>query len=185
VHIYLNDNGTLATTPSWTYDSPTVGTAIAFGDINGDGRPDLVVGNSGDPCVKVFYAVSLAADSAQIPASTGATINFALDAGALNAGRTYLLAGGSSGTDPGTVLPGGMAAIPLNRDRVTDYILARLNTPGFADFFGTLDGNGEATAQLNAPPLPPSWAGTTLHFAYALAGPWDFASMAVVVEVVP
>ncbi|NLF29884.1 MAG: VCBS repeat-containing protein [Planctomycetes bacterium] len=56
VHIYLNRSGVLDTTPSWTYDSPTVGTALAFGDINGDGWPDLVVGNSGKPCVKVFLA---------------------------------------------------------------------------------------------------------------------------------
>jgi len=56
VHIYLNDNGVLASAPSWTYDSPTVGTAIAFGRINGDEWPDLIVGNSGEPCVKVFYA---------------------------------------------------------------------------------------------------------------------------------
>ncbi|MEZ4386964.1 MAG: FG-GAP-like repeat-containing protein [Candidatus Krumholzibacteriia bacterium] len=56
VHIYLNRGGVLDGAPSWTYDSPTVGTAIAFGDLNGDGWPDLVVGNSGEPCVKVFYA---------------------------------------------------------------------------------------------------------------------------------
>lgn len=56
VHIYLNRDGVLDSAPSWTYDSPTVGTAIAFGDINGDQWPDLVVGNSGEPCVKVFYA---------------------------------------------------------------------------------------------------------------------------------
>ena len=55
VHVYLNNGGVLDTVPSWTYDSPTVGTAIAFGDITGDGWPDLIVGNSGDPCVKVFY----------------------------------------------------------------------------------------------------------------------------------
>lgn len=55
VHIYLNDDGALDTGPSWTYDSSTVGTAIAFGDITGNGWPDLVVGNSGDPSVKVFY----------------------------------------------------------------------------------------------------------------------------------
>ena len=56
VHIYLNNDGVLDATPSWTYDSPTVGTAIVFGDINGDKWPDLIVGNSGDPSVKVFYA---------------------------------------------------------------------------------------------------------------------------------
>jgi len=58
VNIYLNRNGTLDTTPSWTYDCSSVGTAIAFGDINGNGRPDLIVGNSGDISVMVFYAES-------------------------------------------------------------------------------------------------------------------------------
>lgn len=56
VHIYLNQDGVLDAAPSWTYDSPTVGTAIAFGDLNGDQWPDLVVGNSGEPSVKVFLA---------------------------------------------------------------------------------------------------------------------------------
>jgi len=56
VHIYLNTGGTLSTAPSWTWDDAAVGTAVAFGDINGDGWPDLVAGFSGQPCVKVFYA---------------------------------------------------------------------------------------------------------------------------------
>ena len=55
VHIYLNNAGVLDAPPSWTYDSSSVGTAIAFGDITGNGWPDLIVGNSGDPSVKVFY----------------------------------------------------------------------------------------------------------------------------------
>lgn len=67
VHIYLNDGGVLAEAPSWTYDSPSVGTAIAFGDINGDGWVDLVVGNSGEPCVKVFYAAPVTAAPAAGP----------------------------------------------------------------------------------------------------------------------
>ena len=54
-HIYLNRNGVLDSAPTWTFDSPHVGTAIAFGDINGDGLPDLVVGNSGDTSLWVFY----------------------------------------------------------------------------------------------------------------------------------
>lgn len=54
--IYLNRNGQLDTAPSWQYDSPNVGTALAFGDINGDGHVDLVVGVSGQPCVSVFFS---------------------------------------------------------------------------------------------------------------------------------
>ncbi|HSN57602.1 MAG TPA: VCBS repeat-containing protein [Candidatus Sulfomarinibacteraceae bacterium] len=54
-HIYLNRGGVLDSAPSWTFDSPHVGTAIAFGDINGDSLPDLAVGNSGDTSLWVFY----------------------------------------------------------------------------------------------------------------------------------
>lgn len=56
VHIYLNTNGVLATVPSYTYDDTNGGNAIAFGDLNGDGWDDMVVGTTGQPCVKVFYA---------------------------------------------------------------------------------------------------------------------------------
>jgi hypothetical protein len=75
VHIYLNDGGVLESTPSWTYDSPTVGTAIAFGKINDDDWPDLVVGNSGEPCVKVFYAENpLSAARGESPQRAAATL---------------------------------------------------------------------------------------------------------------
>ncbi len=55
LRIYLNVDGQLETTPSWQYDSPAVGTALAFGDINGDSALDLIMGVSGDNCVSVFY----------------------------------------------------------------------------------------------------------------------------------
>ncbi len=53
--IYLNRGGVLDAAPSWQFDSPNVGTALTFGDINGDEHVDLVVGVSGQPCVSVFY----------------------------------------------------------------------------------------------------------------------------------
>ena len=55
VNLYLNQGGALETTPSWSYNSVGVGTALAFGDLDGDGLPDLVVGNSGDVSVMVFF----------------------------------------------------------------------------------------------------------------------------------
>ncbi len=55
-HLYQNNGGVLDSTPTWSFDAPEVGTAITLGDLNGDGRDDLIVGYSGDVCVRVFYA---------------------------------------------------------------------------------------------------------------------------------
>jgi len=74
-----------------------------------------------------------------LPGNTGGTVDFALSAGLDNGGDNYLMAGSLSGTDPGTLLPGGLAVIPLNRDWFTDCILARLNSPTFTRFWGTLN----------------------------------------------
>ena len=43
---------------------------------------------------------------------------------------------------------------------------------------------GNAAAQLNAPAVP-GWIGRRLYFAYADATTWDFASNAVIVDIVP
>ncbi|MGP1272072.1 MAG: FG-GAP-like repeat-containing protein [Phycisphaerales bacterium] len=58
-HIYLNDNGTIPSTPSWTYDSSAVGTAIVFGDLNNDGVTDVAIGYSGEPSIVVFYGLAV------------------------------------------------------------------------------------------------------------------------------
>jgi hypothetical protein len=54
MRIYLNVDGTLDSVPSWQYDGNGMGTALAFGDVDGDGLLDLAMGQSGNPCVLVF-----------------------------------------------------------------------------------------------------------------------------------
>lgn len=54
-HLYLNRDGVLDTDPAWTYDASPVGTSMALGDLNNDGRPDLAIGYSGDPSIAIFY----------------------------------------------------------------------------------------------------------------------------------
>ncbi len=134
---------------------------------------------------KKVASESLAADTATFSASAGGSVNFALDVGSAYGGRNYLLVGSLSGTSPGTVLPGGLVTIPLNRDWYTDLIIQNLSWPSFKRFWGTLDTTGTATAQLNLGPQSSGYVGTIMSYAFATANPWDFASNAVNVEIVP
>ncbi len=134
-------------------------------------------------CVRGGVGNTLAADAYTLSASAGGSITFTLDAGSGQAYKSCLLGGSVSGTLPGTLLPGSLATIPLNRDWFSDYILARLNTPMFTGFLGTLDASGRATAQLNVPPVASSWVETNLYFAFTVPMTWDFVSNAVSIEV--
>ncbi|MEZ4654686.1 MAG: VCBS repeat-containing protein [Candidatus Eisenbacteria bacterium] len=49
--IYLNNDGVFATTPDWVYDSSSSGSAMAFGDVNGDGWLDLAIGVANGPVI--------------------------------------------------------------------------------------------------------------------------------------
>ena len=55
-YLYENTGGVISPTPAWSFDAPEVGTALAVGDLNGDGRADLALGFSGNTSVRVFFA---------------------------------------------------------------------------------------------------------------------------------
>jgi hypothetical protein len=144
--------------------------------------PDLSCNGSTDAFVAKITYLSLATDMETLP-ETGGTVHFNLDAGTLEAERNYLLLGSVSGTEPGLPLPGGLVTLPLNWDAFTDLVIALINTSVFTNFLGTLDGDGTATAQLNAPSVP-GIAGVTMHYAYALNNPFDFVSNPVAIRIV-
>ncbi len=162
---------------------------VALFDLSGFKSDDLVywpMYRNGETNRGIYDAPSLAADNHQLSVGTGGSVDFALNGSPLHAGRNYLLTGSVSGTAPGTLLPGGQAVIPLNRDWFTDYVIDRLNTPAFANFWGTLDGTGKGAARLDTFGPFNSWfVGKTVHFAWAAANPWDFASNAIAVQITP
>jgi len=153
-------------------------------EINGNTLNFTAVKPNGTVIDSFTIVLSLWSATRTISGSTGGTVDFVLAAGWANSGDNYLLTGSLSGTVPGTLLPGGLATIPLNRDWFTNYILAHLNIPTFTGFWGRLDVMGNASAQLNVPAVP-GWIGRRLYFAYANATTWDFASNAVMVDIVP
>lgn len=159
-------------------------------DWNNDGVKDLICGcydtNTATGFVWYYRARGpLSIDVNQLSVATGGTINFTIDAGAAGANRPYLLVGGINGTSPGTLLPGGLATLPINRDAVTNVILANLFTPIFKNYVGQLDASGQGAAQLNAPPVNAALAGRVLHHAWCLRSPFDTVSNPVGIEFLP
>jgi hypothetical protein len=146
--------------------------------------PDISYNGGGDAFIAKIMHLSLHADTYEISESTGGTVNITLEANAVHANRNYLLLGSVTGDEPGTPLPGGMATLPLNWDLFTNLVIGLMNSSFFTNFQGKLDGQGNGSTQLNLPPVPGT-AGLTMYFAYALNGPWDFASNPIPIEIVP
>lgn len=128
---------------------------------------------------------ALLANVGAIPYTAGGTVDFLVSAGADNAGRIYIIVGGVTGSDPGTALPGGLVTLPVNIDVFTNYfVFPFLNSALFANFMGTLDSDGKASAQLNAPAMPASALGITMTYAYCCNKPYDFVSNPVDIEII-
>jgi len=129
---------------------------------------------------------ALAADTDTLSVATGGTQTLRLAAGPDHGGRDYLVLGsitGASGerryNDLRLPLPAG--------DVYFDFTLRFPGQPPLTDGFGTLDGNGRATATFTLPPGLGALLGLDVHHAFAVldpAGEVLFTSNAVKVTLV-
>ena len=119
----------------------------------------------------------------RISEALGGTADFTLKAGAAKANWDYAILGSATGTSPGTPLPSG-ETLPLNWDVFTNLVLGLMNTGPFQGFLGKLNGAGQAQAAFVLPGGT-GLTGLKLYFAFALHSPWDLASNAVEIEIVP
>lgn len=118
---------------------------------------------------------------------TGDTSNLTVYLGPDYAQRQYIILGSyDSASTPGWPLPGGLVTLPLNRDWFTNLVVIPLmNSSIFDKFMGNTNLGGQASPQLNVPPLPPGFVGEVMYFAYCLAGPFDYVSNRIAFTIVP
>jgi hypothetical protein len=179
--------------PSWSlksfqvsdYVTPTADVMVRF-SANDNPNESLVEALIDDFMVERFTLdASLWADAYAIPASTGSTVQFSMDATSANANRQYLLLGTASGTSPGLPLPGGVN-LPINWDALTNLMIALIGSPAMQNFVGFTDSMGEANAALNTlGPVDPSAVGVQLSFAYFTVDLPHFASTPINVTIDP
>jgi hypothetical protein len=118
-------------------------------------------------------------------ASAGCDIPLYLDAGPSFGGRFFRVAGGLSGSNPGTNLPGG-GILPVNWDWLTDLMFQYPTAYPFQEFRGNLDSQGEAVARFRLPgPGAVPYVGMSLTFAFTLPTVYDFVSTPVAIEIEP
>ena len=156
--------------------SGTFGGSVGFGDPNGDGIGDLVVGaqsittgsvfNHGSVFVFSTRPLPLAADGHLALLGSGSTTTFSLEAGPDFANDFYWILGSTAGVSPGLQL--GSVLLPLNGpDAYLDLTLMQPNSVYLPTSVGSLDGNGSAQSTLVIPPgTDPSLAGLSVHHAY-------------------
>ncbi len=154
------------------------------GDLDGDGRSDLLIGMSQhlgtkpilrsefqawSPAKQSFWSdrhqVSLAKQGKQV---------LQLDAGAKHAGRTYFVLGSMSGIQPGLKL--GSVILPLQVDAYF-WLTASVPNSGFLQgSLGVLDKKGQSRSTFTAVAgMPKSLIGARADHAYVVFGKGGFA----------
>lgn len=145
-----------------------LGSAVAGGDLNGDGIPDLVTGapdggaNGGGSVEVTVLAPFLDLDVAVLSASGGGVARLDLDFPASEAGARYAVLASLAGTGP--VVLGGLP-VPLAMDPLLQQLAQGAAPALLQGAYGFLDMQGEASASLQAAPSLSGVAGQTIHFA--------------------
>jgi len=146
-------------------------------------KVDAAIGGLATPLV--VNVVALTRDVPTLSLANPGSQNLALDAGTANAGRIYWLLGSASGIAPGIGLANGVH-LPLNYDVYFQYSLDTITGPILNGNLGVLDAQGRANVVFTLPAgLPIEAASLTLHHAFALLFPLDFASNAVALDIDP
>jgi hypothetical protein len=158
--------------------APTANMKMRFSAIDQPNDSVTEAGLDAFHVLRYVFDASLWADAYTASAAVGEVVDYSMDAGAANAGRSYLVLGSLSGTSPGFTLPGGLN-MPINWDSFTNVALSMLGSPAFQNFMGSLDGTGQAVATFDTlGAVDPNLIGQTMSFAFLLGYPpgWDFAS---------
>ncbi len=150
-------------------------------DLSFNGGPDVFVAKIG-PMPPI-----LTASGAVLSFSSGGTIDYAIDFPAVDAGASYNILLSAHGTGP-TILNG--LSIPLTQDALFQASLNGHVPSLMTGFQGTLDANGDASAQVAAPSplfaLPLKLAGhPVLIFLAAINGNFDLSSDPVTLRFTP
>jgi len=147
------------------------GQSVAMlGDVNRDGHSDFVVGaerentplgDAGGVYVISGKDLTLWSDTHALSLQGVGQQRLTIDCGVAQAGRSYWIFGSATGTHPGVVL--GSLPILLVPDTYTRVLMKQTNSPTFANFRGTLDAAGRASAQVNVPGGLSGYAPFTLY----------------------